>query len=155
MGIADFSFLQAFTAWNLSVPMLKYSTRRIYNKREVLVKWQFYSVAAEEMMSYVDLDEAESIFSPSSDSFRQHAPRSIPKDYSEKRYPHCIICSMEESVLNKLHPGAKSKGARKLARRKGHLAVCSCIDCKIIAHTCSPDESMLTTIQKFLGMSCF
>ena len=91
MGIADFSFLQAFTAWNLSVPMLRYSTRRIYNKRQVLLKWQFYSVAAEEMMSYVDLDEAESIFNPSSDTFRLHTPRSIPKDYAEIRYPHCII----------------------------------------------------------------
>ena len=62
---------------------------------------------------------------------------------------------MDKSVLHKLHPGAKAKGARKLARRKGHLAVWSCIYCKIITHTCSPNEIKLPSIQNFSGMTCF
>ena len=56
MGIADFSFLQAFAAWNLSVDGMN-NKRGGEVKREMLVKWQFYAAAAEEFMTYLDNDE--------------------------------------------------------------------------------------------------
>ena len=53
--IADFCLLQAFTAWNLSVIQLQQNRRGNANvKREKVIKWEFYSVLAEDMMIYVD-----------------------------------------------------------------------------------------------------
>ena len=48
MGIADFSFLQAFAAWNLSVQEM------IDNNRGGEIKRKRFT---EEFMSYVDEDE--------------------------------------------------------------------------------------------------
>ena len=57
MRLCDFRFLNAFVAWNLTI---KCNTRRgrgdcFTMKR--LLKWEFYSVAAEEMMTYVEHNE--------------------------------------------------------------------------------------------------
>ena len=60
MGVADFLVLQAFTAWNLSVDQIY--EHRIGDsdvKRKKLLKWEFYSVLAEELMMYVDTDGDE------------------------------------------------------------------------------------------------
>ena len=53
LGISDFSFLQAFSAWNLSIDQVNKTRRGGLTKQKKLVKWQFYDVAAEEFMSYV------------------------------------------------------------------------------------------------------
>ena len=51
-GIADFHLLQAFTAWNLSIDA---SDRKSSDsKQKKIVKLEFYSVMAGEMMSYID-----------------------------------------------------------------------------------------------------
>ena len=51
LGIADFSMLQAFTAWNLSVDQMRTTQSRggANRGRKKLLKWEFYAVAAEEM----------------------------------------------------------------------------------------------------------
>ena len=54
MRITDVSFLQAYAAWNLSVEELTANSSGGERKR--LVKWQFYTVASEVFMSYVDKD---------------------------------------------------------------------------------------------------
>ena len=55
LGIADFCLLQAFTAWNLSVDQMYANRRGNSNvRRKKIVKWQFCSVLAEEMMMFVD-----------------------------------------------------------------------------------------------------
>ena len=61
LGIADFSMLHAFTVWNLSVDQIKTSRSRgmVTGGRKKLLKWEFYAVAAEEMMNYVNEDEVE------------------------------------------------------------------------------------------------
>ena len=78
MGLADFSFLQAFSAWNLSVHEMKKTKRGGEVKRERLVKWQFYAAAAEELMTYIDMDETIGV-KVSFDAASEHQPRSIPK----------------------------------------------------------------------------
>ena len=48
LAIADFSLLQAFTAWNLSVDQIAENRRGNSEvKRKRLIKWEFYSVLAE------------------------------------------------------------------------------------------------------------
>ncbi len=81
------------------------------------MKWQFYAVAAEEFMTYLDEDETSAAFSEMQGIVTDHQPRPIPKDFP-KKYPHCIICSMEESVRNKVLATMKTKGRRKWARRR-------------------------------------
>ena len=57
MGVSDFSFLQAFTAWNLATNIEDRNRRGgVVNHRE-LKKWEFYSVASEEMMTYAEYDD--------------------------------------------------------------------------------------------------
>ena len=36
-----------------------------------------------------------------------------------------------------------------------HLAACSEPDFKVVAHTCNPQESRLSNIDEFFGMTCF
>ena len=101
MGIADFSLLNAFSAWNLSVDAQQANSRGGEVRRNKLLKWQFYATAAEELMAYIDEDEAESILTPTAYSLQGHAPRPITKEYSDKKYPHCMICSMEEAISHR------------------------------------------------------
>jgi len=56
LGIANFSMLQAFSAWNLSVG---YEGIRggATKQRRCFLKMELYAVAAEEFMAYVDIDE--------------------------------------------------------------------------------------------------
>ena len=120
----------------------------------MIVKWQFYAVAAEEFMTYVDEDESSVMFSHMQTIIQEHQPRSIPKDFKTK-YPHCMVWSMKESIMNRVVGSAKTKGRWKWARRRGHLASCSKANCNIIAHTCAPDGTKLGMMPIFLGMSCF
>ena len=60
LGIADFSFLQAFTAWNLAIDSAERTRRGRNSKHRKLKKWEFYSAAAEEMLTYADsLEEVQ------------------------------------------------------------------------------------------------
>ena len=54
LGICDFSFLQAFTVWNLSVDTEERKTRGRGTNRKKLLKWEFYSIAAEEMITFAN-----------------------------------------------------------------------------------------------------
>ena len=80
MGIADFSLLQAFSAWNLSVDEMKLKNRGGPVRREKLIKWQFYASAAEEFMTYIDHDEP-TLAKVRIEASDEHQPRSIPKDF--------------------------------------------------------------------------
>lgn len=54
LGITDFSFLQAFTAWNLAIDRPERTRRGPHSRHGKLKKWERYSTAAEEMMTYTD-----------------------------------------------------------------------------------------------------
>ena len=55
LDIADFSLLQAFADWNLSVDRISQNRRVNFEvKWKKLIKWDFYSVLVEELMAYVD-----------------------------------------------------------------------------------------------------
>ena len=127
-------------------------------KRQKIKKWQFYSVAAEEMMSYVDDDEESDVFSITKNnkqSQNNHYPTLVTKDF-EKKIHLCMICSMEESVMNKVL-GSKETNIRKrkFARRKTNLASCSDPNCMVIAHTLCPVGTRMNTLPQFAGMNCF
>ena len=151
LGIADFSMLQAFSAWNLSVDAQ--GSRGGAKQRRRLLKWEFYAVAAEEFMTYVDVDEMKCI--PIVENpVSSHKPSSIPIDYTDRSIPTCIVCSMEESVAHRVL-GSENRNARKYARRKNFLAICADPYCKISAHVCCPEGTKLSTLPQFKGMSCF
>ena len=82
-----------------------------------LKKWEFYAVAAEELMNYVDDEEALISTEQSHKTCQQkHIPLCIPKDHQTRNYT-CLICTMEEMVINKLKY-VKNKKARMFSRRK-------------------------------------
>jgi hypothetical protein len=156
LGICDFSLLQAFTAWNLGVTTQDRSRRGgVGTTRRELKKWEFYSVAAEEMMTYTDASDETGIVYPvpSTKTIYTHKPIAIPKNFHLK-LPTCMICSMEEGVMRKIM-NAASKRARQYSRRKKHLAMCSDPNCNIICHSCCPEESKIGKIPQFAGLSCF
>ena len=156
LGICDFSFLQAFTAWNLSVGAEERRTRGRGTDRRNLLKWEFYSVAAEEMMTFADNEdiaiEDRRIFSES------HVPIPIPREKNKResgmKVPTCMICSMEEGVQRNVFDDHRKK-ARKYSRRTSHLSVCKDKNCNIICHTCCPEEAKISSLPQFRGMSCF
>lgn len=153
LGIADFSMLNAFSAWNLSV---NYSGVRGGTKsRHRLVKWEFYAVAAEELMSYVDVDELKH---PTCTNVHNastlHRPGVLAHSNNPDIRPTCAICNMEESVLRKIFNVENKKG-RKYSRRQKYLATCTHPDCKISAHVCCPDGTKTSLLPMFRGMSCF
>ena len=156
LGICDFSLLQAFTAWNLGVNSQDRSRRGgVGTSRRELKKWEFYSVAAEEMMTYTDASDETGIVypAPPTSNIYAHTPIPIPKNFHLK-LPTCMICSMEEGVMRKI-TNAASKRARQYSRRKKHLTVCSDPNCNIICHSCCPEESKIGKIPQFAGLSCF
>ena len=52
MGLADFTFLRGFVAWNLVVKISERTRIGGQKKFRDLKKWEFYSIASEEMMIY-------------------------------------------------------------------------------------------------------
>ena len=153
-GITDFSFLQAYTTWNLSVEELNANSRGGEIKRKQLVKWQSYVVTVKIFMIYVNKDETSAVFSDMSSVLQAHQPHPIPKDFN-KKYPHCIICWMEESVKNKVFGSMKTKWRQKWVRRRVHLDYWSNNNCQIMTHTCAPHGIKAGMMPTFLGMSCF
>ena len=155
LGIADFSMLQAFAAWNISIDECSAGSRGGMRNRRKLIKWQFYAVAAEEFMSYVDKDEQkpatlEQNVNPSS----LHRPQEIPSSFNSRIKPMCMICSMEESIERKVS-GSVNRNGRKFARRTKFLAKCAHPNCNVIAHTCCPQGTKMSTLPQFNGMNCF
>ena len=103
LGIADFCLLQAFTAWNLSVDQLHQNRRGNSDvKRRKLIKWQFYSVLAEELMMYVDDSGDDSTVAQSNTSIHRMMKGHVPAPYFSfdksqiTSRPLCMICSMDE-----------------------------------------------------------
>eukprot|EP00957_Ditylum_brightwellii_P172624 13141249-Ditylum_brightwellii.AAC.1 len=52
--IADFSLLNAFIAWKISVNLLQKKQRGGELSKYQVLKWEFYTAVAEEMMTYMD-----------------------------------------------------------------------------------------------------
>ena len=152
LGVCDFSFLQAFTAWNLATNSEDRNRRGgVVNHRE-LKKWEFYSVAAEEMMTYAEYEDDASEQQAHVQG-TSHIPVPVPKNYHLK-VPTCMICSMEEGIMRGVMNYKHSKG-RHYSRRKQHLAVCSSANCNIVCHTCCPKESKIRFLPQFATLSCF
>ena len=157
LGIADFSLLQAFSAWNLAVESTERERRGRPSKLYKLKKWEFYAVVAEEMMTYVH-DEDEYIPTTNTTSVEDgHAPKCIP---NLKHNLSCNICSMEERIRHKVNGqssinNGKRKTNREYSRRKRHLVMCSDPNCHIVAHVCCPAESNVNRLPQFSGMNCF
>ena len=155
LGICDFSFLNAFTAWNLSVTESDRTRRGGIQQRNKLLKWEFYSVAAEEMMTYSDGED--NILQARQLHVQNHVPIPIPRDKKEGniiKAPTCMICSLEEGVMRSVidHPRKK---ARKYSRRLTHLSICADPNCNIVCHSCCPTESRMNRLSIFKGLSCF
>ena len=94
--------LNAFSAWNLSVDELSNSSRGGIQQRYKLLKWEFYTTAAEEMMPYVDMDEIVEATEVEPTGSSSHVPNSIPKNFRLK-YPQCIISSIKKSVSRRFN----------------------------------------------------
>eukprot|EP00957_Ditylum_brightwellii_P180921 13783791-Ditylum_brightwellii.AAC.1 len=114
-GIADFSMLKSFSACNLSVDELAalWCGGVVQSKR--LIKWEIYSIACEEVMTFVSPDEATtaSVVHTSTLSDTSHVPTHA--SLTGKKVPLCMICSMEESVL--WCACKENTSGRKYARR--------------------------------------
>ena len=54
LGLTDFSFLWVFIVWNLAENIPERPIRGGEKKIRDLKNWKFYSIALEEMMTYVD-----------------------------------------------------------------------------------------------------
>ena len=78
LGTCDFSFLQAFTAWNLSIDDIDRKRRGGIQQRKRLLKWEFFSVAAEEMMTHSDAED--SMLQARQFHKQNHIPILFPKD---------------------------------------------------------------------------
>ena len=162
LGIADFSLLQAFTAWNLSVDEIYGNRRGNTNvKRKKLVKWEFYSAIAEELMTYCDrseMDDETIVAGPSKTYMEGHNPNpyfTFKKESIIKR-PVCMVCSMEETVKNKVFSETCVQvKARKHSRRVKFLGKCTNPGCDIVAHTCNPRESKVSNLSPFQDLTCF
>ena len=153
LGIADFSMLQAFAAWNISINECSSGSRGGMRNRRPLVKWEFYAVAAEELMSYVDRDEQTPATLEQNVIASLHRPEEIPTRFNRK-IPMCMICSMEESIARKVL-GSANRHGRKFARRSKFLAKCADPNCNVIAHTCCPQGTKINSLPMFNGMNCF
>ena len=91
--------MNAFVAWNLSVDEFQTSGRGGGLRRNRLKKWEFYAVADEELMNYVDNEEALISTEQAHKTCQQkHTPLFIPK-YHQTKNPTCLICSMKKMVL--------------------------------------------------------
>ena len=155
LGIADFCILQALSCWNLAVD---HPDRDIRGEKKIrrLLKWEFCSVASEEMMTYTDEDDdGASIFSRRKIDNKQndHKPVPLPKDFHMK-VPTCMICSMEEGIMRKVQNHENKKG-RFFSRRKRNMVICSDPNCNIICHSTCLNETKIQKIPQFAGLTCF
>ena len=164
-GIADFCLLQAFTTWNLSVDQMIQNRRGNADvKRRKVIKWEFYSVLAEELMTYIDRGHGDDNSSISTNNYWRnrsmigHNPApyfSFDKSSISNR-PSCMVCSMDEMAKGQIMKvPAKKIRRRTMARRTKFLVKCMHQDCIIHAHACIPDKSKVATLPYFQGLTCF
>ena len=92
LGLSDFRFLQGFTAWNLVLNIPDIPRRGGQKKFRELKNWEFYSIASEEMMIYVDNDENQN-FKRVKTETHMHTTTPVPKN-CHTNIPTCMICSM-------------------------------------------------------------
>ena len=100
LGLAGFSLLQGFTAWNLAVNSPDRPRIGGQPKSKELKKWEFYSIASEEMLTYVDNKEYQN-FGRIQTGTPMHTPTPVPKNYHTK-ITTCMICSVEEDVTRRV-----------------------------------------------------
>ena len=141
-----------FTVWNLAGDSTYIPRRGGHSKYKKLKKWEFYSVAAEEMMTYNDVIEEVRI-SRDTSQVKRHTPVIMSRDYPSKA-PTYIIFSMEKEIMRHIIEIKNNKG-RKHSRRRACLAICSNQNCNIICHVCYQENSRMREIHKFAGLSCF
>ena len=104
-------------------------------------------------MNNVEPDEKTARTIQQNQAYTDHQACFIPKD-CRKKEPHCIICSIEESVWRKVIEKNNRKG-RSYLRRTKFLAMCSNAVFQIIAHTCPPATTKMSSLPQFLRMNCF
>ena len=162
LGIADFSLLQAFTAWNLSVDQMHANRRGNSNvRRQKVIKWQFYSVLAEELMMFVDNSTADDESTTKQKTFeirRGHtpAPYSTFGKTEQKKRPLCMICSMDEMARAQVLKLSATKARnRKFSRRSKYIVKCKHLNCNIVAHAAIPEDAKVSSLPCFGGMTCF
>ena len=97
MGPCNFSLSNAFTAWNLAINCDTRRGRGDCSTMKRLLKWEFYSVAAEEMTTYFDDNENIDLVQRSVGRAQMYTTSPVTKDDKLKN-PTCMICSVEESI---------------------------------------------------------
>ena len=93
--------LQAFAVWNLSIDHQEEGSRVGRKIWRCLVKLEFYAVATEELMSYVDIDEQKTVSLEQNLIASLLRPGEIPTGFKRKILM-CTICSMEESTARNM-----------------------------------------------------
>ena len=97
-------------------------------------------------MTYVDNEENQN-FEMVQIETPMNTPTPVPKDYHTK-IPTCITFSMEEGVVKRVKV-FENKKVRHYSRRNAHLEVFSYPHCKIICHTCCPEDSKIKHMNQF------
>ena len=80
LGVCDFALLNTFTAWNLSTKSVD-KLGQVQRRKWLLIKWEFYSVTAEEMMTYVDNNEIINLVLAWVYQDNDHIPTPIAASY--------------------------------------------------------------------------
>ena len=163
MEVADFSVLQAFTAWNLSVDQIHENRRgNSDTKRKKLLKWEFYSVLAEELMMYVDTDGDEVSEGLSNTYVNRMMEGHVPAPYFSfhkeeiTSRPLCMICSMDEMARAHVLQLTRSESKnRKFSRRTKYIVKCMHTNCPIVAHATTPENAKVSCLPGFEGLTCF
>ena len=151
----DFSFLQTFTTSNLSIDEIYRTRRGGIQQRKKLLKCEFYSVAAEEIMTHSERDYNILQASQLHKQNNIHVP--FPRDkvnINVIKAPTCMKCSLDEGVMRSVidYPRKKS---RNYSRRLGNLSIFADPNFIIVAQSCCPVESRMDSLPLFKVLSCF
>ena len=130
----EFSFLKDFTAWNLNVDEIDRTRRGGIQQHNKLLKWEFYYVAVEEMMTCSDGED--NILQTRKLHKQNHVTIQLLRGKEKEnviKAPTCMKCSMEEGVTRIVidHPRKK---ASKYSRWLTHISICADTNCDIISH---------------------
>ena len=147
MAVQDFMLLNSFYAWNMAAADPSLNCMK-------LTSWEYYAVAAEEMIVYED---TEFTSGPSGIDWNgndttlntKHLHKAMAK--GGRRF--CIVCKIEEKWRGE--DGIKDAPG-KSARSQFHMAMCTNESCKTVAHATKVDhERKILNMPCFVGMSCF
>ncbi len=144
--------------------MMKARRGNLDVKRRKVIKWEFYSVLTEELMTYVDIQNEEDSFCRSTNkqltSRIMNGHTAAPYfSFSKLSIAHrhlCMVCSMDEMAKAQVLklPANKIRN-QKFSRRTKYLVKCMHEDCSIHTHTCVSDESKVAQLPYFQGLTCF